>query len=388
MVSNSKVYLDYAAATPLDSRVSKVLASYYRDNFYNPSALYEPARRVKQDLELARHQISNILGARPSSVIFTTGATEANNLAIQGILKKYPGKVLVSAIEHESIAAPASATAKAVVICPVDGSGRVELDRLKLLIDDSVTLISIAYANHEIGAIQSIAKITALVKIIRAQRLKRRLPLPLFFHTDASQAAGLLDLHVNRLGVDLMTINGAKIYGPRQSGFLYIASGVELEPLIYGGGQEKGWRSGTENTATAIGLAKALELVQRDRRIEARRLANLKRQLSDGLSQVKGLKFNIDGRYQLPNILNFSIDGLKGETLVHYLDQRGFLVATGAACSANADKPSRVLSGLGLGPEVIDSSLRISMGKGTTAAELKQFTQVLTEVIDTLRRQS
>ncbi len=374
-----KIYLDYAAATPLDKRVLAAIQPYLTTNFYNPSALYEPARRVRQAVEAARSQVAQVLGAKPSEVVFTAGATESINLAFRTDLKP-KSEIIISTIEHEAVMAAAQATGHQVIICPVLPSGLLDLEQLKKLLNQNTAMVSIGYANNEIGVIQPLAKIAKLIKYINPDTL---------FHSDASQAANYLDLHVNRLGVDLLTLNGGKIYGPKQSGCLYVRSGLKLQPLIYGGGQEKGLRSGTENVAGIVGFGLALELAAAERGDETSRLTKLRDQtITEVTVAIQGCGQNGDATRRLPNNLNLSIDGVNGESLVHHLDHRGVLVATGAACSANKDTPSIVLRAIGLNLNQVNSSLRVTMGRQTTPAGIKYFIKQLVESVGQLRAQS
>src|SRR3989338_5509561 len=268
---SKKVYLDYAAATPLDPKVLMAMKPYFTEEFYNPSAIYLSAKKVKKDIGQARAGVAKILGTRPAEVIFTAGGTEANNLAIKGVMKQFPGaNVVVSAIEHESVLAPAEQFD--VRLAPVDKQGIIDLSGLEKLIDDKTALVSVIYANNEIGTIQPLRRISQLLGQLRT---KRKGNLPLYFHTDAAQAGNYLDLHANRLGVDMMTLNGGKIYGPKQSGALYIKTGTKVKPQVLGGGQERGMRSGTENVAGIVGFAKALELTQKNRSKEVIQLEKL-----------------------------------------------------------------------------------------------------------------
>ena len=377
-----KVYLDYAAATPLDKRVLEAMHPYLTADFYNPSALYHPARRVKQALEAARAQVAQVLGAKPPEIIFTAGATESINLALRG-LPGANGEIVTSAVEHEAVVAAAKASGHKVVVCPVEPSGLIDLSQLEKLLNQNTVALSIGYANSETGTIQPLAKIAKMIKTA-----VKGFGHPIYFHSDATQAANYLDLHVNRLGVDLLTLNGAKIYGPKQTGCLYIKSGVALQPLIYGGGQENGLRSGTENVAGIIGFAKALELASQLRAKETGRQQQLRDYFWHALNpQLSGVQLNGDRAQRLPNNLNISIKKVNGETLVHYLDQKGVMVATGAACSANKDTPSPVLAAMGLGPDQIDSSLRITLGRPTTKSQVDYLIWQLVEAADYLREQ-
>jgi cysteine desulfurase len=377
MAKQPIIYLDYAAATPVEPAVLKAMEPYFADNFYNPSATYGPARYVQKALLAARSQVAHWLGARSSEIIFTAGGTEANNLAIHGVMRQFPkGNIVVSGIEHESVLAPAQAYDCRVVSVKPDG--RLDLDDLRKKIDANTVLVSVMYANNEIGTIQPIREVA---KIIAAKRQERGPKgRPLYLHTDACQAANYLDLHVARLGVDLMTINGGKIYGPKQSGALYVKAGVTLMSLIQGGGQERGLRSGTENVAAAIGLATALELAQSGRREEAVRLQALQKLFFESLErEIPRAVINGSRKYRLPNNVHLTILGHDNERLLIQLDEAGILAAAGSACSASRETPSHVLRALGLSDADARASLRFTMGRDTTKAMIERCAQVLGE---------
>src|SRR5512146_41120 len=264
-MTRSTVYLDHAAATPVDDMVLTAMRPYWQAKLFNPSAPYSNALEVKKDLNEARSKVAYWLGARSSEIIFTAGGTEANNLAVHGVMRQFPeGNVAVSALEHESVLEPArNYDCREVKIQP---DGRLDLADLRRKIDDKTVLVSVMYANNEIGTIQPVREVAKLINDLRRQRGPKGLPL--YLHTDACQAANYLDLHVSRLGVDLMSLNGGKIYGPKQSGALYAKAGVQLKPLIEGGGQERGLRSGTENVAGSVGFSAALDLAQTTRHEE------------------------------------------------------------------------------------------------------------------------
>src|ERR1039458_751593 len=268
------VYLDYAAASPMDDNVRKAMEPYFKDSFFNPSATYSKARIVRSAVEASRERVALILGAKSSEIIFTAGGTEANNLAIAGVISAHPkSNLVISAIEHPSIYTVANNFNSR--ICPVDGRGIIKIDELIRLIDDNTVLVSIIYVSNEIGVIEPLKEVATLLQSVRKDRLERGIKRPIYFHTDACQAANYLDLHVSKLGVDLMTLNGGKIYGPKQSGILFIKSSVRLSPIIFGGGQERGLRSGTENVAGVVGFAQALEKAQENRKTESVRLSYL-----------------------------------------------------------------------------------------------------------------
>ncbi len=360
-MSKQVIYMDHEAATPLDPNVLKAMLPYFAQNYYNPSATYVAGRQVHNSLEAARASIALWFGARPSEVIFTAGATEANNLAIHGVMRRYPkANIVVSSIEHESVLAPAAKYDCHQVKSQPDG--RIDLEDLANKIDNNTVLVSIMYANNEIGTIEPIREIS---KIIEKKRTGRK-ELPLFFHTDAAQAANYLDLHVARLGVDLLSINGGKLYGPKQSGALYIRAGTELEPLIQGGNQEHGLRSGTENVAASIGLAKALDIAQKMRREETARLFKLQ-QLFIKLTREKLPDVEVNGsqKYRLPNNVHLTLAGRDNERLIIQLDEANILAAAGSACSASNVEPSHVLKAIGLTTQQVGASLRFTMGRDT-----------------------
>lgn len=371
------IYLDYAAATPVDPVVLAVMQPYYSDKFYNPSATYAAAEAVRADLDAARSTVAAVLGARPTEIIFTAGGTEANNLAIHGIMQQYPeGRLLVSAIEHDSVLEPAAQYAHELI--PVTSDGVIDLTALERLIDEHAVLVSVMYANNEIGTIQPLADVAQIIKSVRDERRKAGNPLPLYLHSDACQAGNYLDLHVSRLGVDLLTLNGGKIYGPKQSGALYVDSSARLQPIIRGGGQERNLRSGTENVAQSIGLAEALRLAQERRQQETKRLQQLQRRFIDSVLQaLPAAQLNGSSKRRLPNNVHLTFPGQDNERLLFELDDAGVLAAAGSACSASSDEPSHVLRAIGLSDEAAQASLRLSFGRQTTAKQLETVVGLL-----------
>ena len=372
-----KTYLDYAAATPLDKEVFLAMKPFFAGRFHNPSATYLAGRAAKASLNGAREKVATTIGAKPGEIIFTSGATEANNLAIRGIMQDLPdGEMLVSSIEHESVQAPTKLFKHKLI--PVNREGVIDLNFVSKNITEKTALISVMLVNNEIGSVQPLAELAKVVKETRTQRLKKGIKIPIYLHTDAAQAGGVLDLHVARLGVDLMTINGGKIYGPKQSGLLFVKAGIKLKPLILGGGQEFGLRSGTENVANFVGLAKALEIAQANRRKNSGRLANLRVDLAQRLTQaIPSATINGSSKNQAPHILSVTFAGIDNERLMMQLDQAGFEVAVGSACSASSDLPSHVLSAIGLSAREARSTIRISFGKTTKIKDLKKFMSVL-----------
>lgn len=377
------VYLDYAAATPVDEQVLVAMQPYFARQFANPSANYEPARSALAALNQARSDVAGVLGAKSTEIIFTAGATEANNLALFGVTNAHQGaKVVTTAIEHESVIEPLKKLGTKVTFVKPESDGIVDPDKIAAAIDDETVLVSVMYANNEVGTVQPVKKIANHLVAIRKERARKGVKTPLYFHSDAAQAANYLDMHVHRLGLDLMTINGGKIYGPKQSGALFVRSGVELEPLIYGGGQERGLRSGTENVAGAVGLAKALQLASELRHVENDRLSALNHEFAKKLAElVPDLTINGSKKHRLPNNLHVTIPGQDNERLLMALDSRGIYAAAGSACSASNDEPSHVLTAMGLPDPDIRSSIRFSMGRQTTSAEFEITVRELRSIL-------
>jgi cysteine desulfurase len=375
------IYLDYAAATPVDAVVFEAMQPYFSNHFYNPSAQYLAAREVALAVDAARQNLAGWIGARPTEIIFTAGGTEANNLAIHGIMQRYKeGTMLVSALEHEASLKPAEQYQSNII--PVDESGRVDLEQLEQLIDDSTVLISVMYANNEIGTIQPLRQIAQIIEKKKQQRLHQGNTMPLYFHTDAAQAANYLDLHASRLGVDLLSLNGGKIYGPKQSGALYVKTGVVLKPLISGGGQERGLRSGTESVVNIIGLAAALDLVQKTKSEQSEKLRALQRMFITGVMESNpNAILNGSRKNRLPNNIHITFPGSDNERLMMELDEQGILCAAGSACSASSEEPSHVLKAIGVSDEMAQQSLRFTMGRGTTDPEVETVIRVLRKTL-------
>lgn len=387
-MTHASIYLDYAAATPLDPHALEAMRPYLTEKFYNPSAGYLAAREVSHDIADARRRIAHWLGSRPGEIIFTAGGSEANNLAIHGIMQQYPkANVVVSAIEHESVLAPAGR-----YDCRqagVDSDGVIDLTALEKQINDNTVLVSVMYANNEIGTIQPLREVAALVEKIRRARQRKSVgsnrqadTYPLLLHTDACQAGNYLDLHTTRLGVDLLTLNAGKIYGPKQCGALYMRTGVKLQPQILGGGQERGQRSGTENVANIVGLAEALDRSQQQRQEESRRLRALQKLFFERLeSALPDVQINGSRKSRLPNNVHITIPGEDNERLMMALDEAGILCATGSACSASREEPSHVLSAIGLSDENVRSSLRFTMGRDTDEAAVRRTVEILSSLV-------
>ena len=379
-------YLDHAAATPLDDTVRTAMEPFLTAQFYNPSATYAPAREVARSLLAARTSVAHWLGARPAEVIFTAGGTESDNLAIRGtmdnLIKQYAdANLVVSAIEHEAVLRPAGQYD--CRLAPVDGQGVVDLDALRGLIDGKTVLVSIMYANNEIGTVQPLREVSRLLQTVRDERRRAGNARPLLLHSDACQAANYMDMHAARMGADMITINGGKLYGPKQSGVLYVRGGLVLQPQVLGGGQEYGLRSGTENIAGAVGLATALELAQNTRRMEAARLQELQQLFLEHVTaQLPATRVNGSLKKRLPNNVHITLTGHDNERLILELEARGVLAAAGSACSASSGEPSHVLRAIGLSDDEARASLRFTMGRSTSEHDVRRCVAALADIVD------
>jgi cysteine desulfurase len=375
------IYLDYAAATPLDNDVLKSMKPYFSDKFYNPSATYLDSKGVSKDLNIARESVAGWLGSRTSEIYFIAGATEANNLAISGIMNRYPQKeVLVSSVEHDSVIAPAEQY-KCNKIATTKG-GIIDLNDLEKKINSNTVLVSTMVLNNELGTIQPIREAAKIILDIRKERLKSGNKLPIFLHTDAAQAGNYLDLHVSRLGVDMMSLNGGKIYGPKQTGALYVKAGIVLSPIIRGGGQEHNMRSGTENVPGFIGLATALDIAQKSKEGCSLKLNGLRKFFINELCEaITSAKINGSKKHQAPHIVHVTFSDIDNERLMMELDERGIQCAVGSACSASSAEPSHVLKAIGMSDQEARSSLRFSFGRQTTKKELLSTIKILKVLI-------
>ncbi len=372
--------MDHAAATPLDPGVLAAMQPYLTTEFYNPSATYLAAKEVRSAVEEARARTAKAIGVRPREIVFTAGATEANNLAIHGVMAKHPkGKILVSAIEHDSVLQAAKQHNHEII--PVDATGHLDIEALKQMLTDDVVLVSAIYANNEIGTVQYLSTISGVLKEVRSARMfKGNLNTPLYLHTDAAQAPNLMLSLPKKFGVDLMSFNGGKIYGPKQSGALFVSTGIELEPLIYGGGQEFGLRSGTENVAGIIGFSHAIEKAVKKRPAEEKRMFQLWKHFDDLLT-AKLPQVEVTTPGGLFSIMHITIPATDNERLMMELDEAGIQCAVGSACGASSDEPSHVLKAIGMTDEQAQTSLRFSMGRSTTEKDVQKVVDTLAKLL-------
>lgn len=383
------IYLDYAATTPIDPKVLGRVLPYLKKEYGNPSSIYELGQQAQMALDKARGSVGDFLNCSPSEIIFTGSATEANNLAIFGVVRAWQKKgkrphIIISQIEHHAVLEPCKILEKEgveVSYLPVDKEGLISITDLKETIKKNTVLVSIMYANNEIGTIQPITEIGKLL-----QTTHYKLKTKIYFHTDAVQAANYLICDVQKLGVDLLTLSSHKIYGPKGIGALYLKKGTEILPIIYGGGQEEGMRSGTENVAGIVGLGAAIEEIK-NTELKIKNLKRLRDKLINGvLKNIPESKLNGSSEHRLSNNANFTVRGAEGESMVIALDGEGIAVSTGSACSSRSLEPSHVLLALGLSQEEAHCSLRLTLGRYTTENEINQVLKVLPKIVNRLRK--
>lgn len=386
------IYLDYSATTPVDPKVLRAMLPYLRKEFANPSSIHQPGQRARAAVDESRKTIADFLNCFSDEIIFTGSASEANNTIIQKLIenKKKKGKlhIITSQIEHKAVLMPCEMLEKKnyaeVTYLPVYKDGVVKVSDVKKAIKGNTVLVSIIFANNEIGSVQPISEIG---KVIEDINKKRKPSDKVYFHTDAVQGVNYLERDVNKLGVDFLVFSGHKIYAPKGIGAFYIKKGSPITPLIYGGGHEFGLRSGTENVAGIVALATAVKEIQDPRaRVKNIRIRQLRDKLIKRiLKDIPDSKLNGSLKNRLPNNANFSILGAEGEALVIALDQKGIAVSTGSACSSKSLKPSHVLLALGLSNEEAHSSLRFTLGKYTTEKEINKVLKILPKIVKRLR---
>jgi len=379
-MKKKKIYLDYAATTPVDPRVLKAMQPFFSEKFGNTMSLHQFGQEAKLALEKNREKIADLIKAKPNEIIFTGSATESNNFALKGIAfaNRHKGKhIIISSIEHPSVEESARWLEKngfEVSRISVDKYGSVSPAQISKAIRKDTILVSIIHASNEIGTIQPIERIG---KICRQKKI--------YFHTDAAQSFGKIPINVNKMNIDLLTASAYKIYGPKGVACLFVREGVKIEPLLHGGGQEKGLRSSTVNLAGIVGFAKAVEICQKEMLKEKKRLENLRDRLIKNVLKIEDSFLNGHPKKRLPNNANFSFLFVEGESIAIQLDLAGIAVSTGSACSSAKLKPSSVLLATGLKPEQAQGSLRISLGRWTTRKEIEVFLRTLPKVIKQLR---
>ncbi|WP_019850928.1 cysteine desulfurase NifS [Desulfitobacterium sp. PCE1] len=380
-----RVYLDHSATTPVDPEVAKLMMTYYTEKYGNPSSVHSFGRDAKAALENARESVAKLLGAQPTEITFTSGGTEADNLAIIGTAEAQSKKgkhIITSAVEHHAVLETCEFLEKngyELTIVPVNEEGLIAVEDVEKAIRPDTILITIMHANNEVGTIQPIAEIGKLAR-----------DKGIVFHVDAVQSFGKIPIDVVAMNVDLMTVSSHKIYGPKGVGALYIRKGVRVIPRIYGGGQEKKRRSGTENTPGIIGFGKACEIAAQRMEEEAAREAKLRDRLLEGIMEkIDYVKLNgPQGEKRLPGILNVSIQFIEGEALLLSLDMMGIAASSGSACTSGSLDPSHVLLAMGLTHEIAHGSLRFSFGRQSTEEDVDYVLEQLPKIVERLRMMS
>jgi cysteine desulfurase len=374
---NHPVYLDYCATTPVHPDVRAAMQPALEDVYGNPSSMHWAGRQAAELVRQARQQVAESVGCIPAEVYFTSGATEADNLALFGTLHRYEpaqAHLITTAVEHHAILHAAEKLARqgySVTIVPVDGHGRVDPQAVRKAIRKETRLISVMLVNNEVGTIQPVAEIGLLAR-----------EAGILLHTDAVQGIGLPDLGLEPLNADLLSLSGHKIYGPKGIGALILRQGTQLEPLVYGGAQERSLRPGTENVVGIIGLGAAMQLIRQHRQEQHHRLKGLRTYLSTQLYQrIPGTIVNGPEYESAPHVLSVSFPGADGEMILIRLNGAGFAVSLGSACTSQSIEPSHVLTAMGIPPEQVDGTLRISLGYPTTQAELDALLAVLPDIV-------
>lgn len=368
------IYLDHAAATPVDARVLEAMQPYFAEKFFNPSSPYLPAKEVTTEYERAKGVIAHAIGAKSSDIVITAGATEANNLAFTAISMEAEAAVLYLETEHDSVRKAVAGRAVAVRVLK---NGVVDLKDLRAKITDETELVSIALVNNEIGVVQPLAEVSQIIREMWLNRMRRGIKRQLLLHSDASQALNLIDINVARLGVDLLTLNAAKVYGPKGVGALYVSHEAKLKPLAVGGGQENGLRSGTENVAGVVGFAKAVELAKEHLNGNRKKYAKWKKIF---LEELQGYEL-VSKKHTLDNFVNICYNGLDGERIVFLLEEEGVYIATGAACAASKGEKSHVLAAIGLTEAQIAGSLRITFGETNDEKQILEAARIIDKVV-------
>lgn len=373
-------YLDYAATTPMRDEAVIAMSKFFTEEYGNPGSFHSKGLSAKDALDASRESVAKILNCSPDEIVFTSGGTESINMAIKGVAfanKEKGNHIITSSLEHHAVLNTCEFLERQgfqVTYLPVDKYGLVNPEDVKNAVTSQTILISIMYANNEIGTIEPISEIGAIAK-----------EKGVLFHTDACQAAGALDLNVKNLNVDLLTLNGSKAYGPKGAGLLYVRHGIDIEPLIHGGGQENGLRSGTENVPLIIGFAKALELAQKEKESENSRLILLRESLINGLLKIPKSRLNGHPTKRLPNNVNITFLDVEGEAMLLYLNEQGVFASTGSACASKSLETSHVLRAIGLPYEASHGSMRFTLGKETTSDHIDYVIRVMPEIVEKLR---
>jgi cysteine desulfurase len=379
-----RVYLDNSATTPVDPQVVEAMLPYLTDKFGNASSIHFFGQQAKAGVDKARHQVASLINARPNEIVFTSGGTEADNLGVRGLAEansKYGKHVVTSVFDHPAVMASCAALESegfAVTYLPVYENGRVRLDDVEAAITDETILISVMTANNEIGTIQPVAEIGRLVKSLRTRGRK------IWFHTDAVQAAGKIEVDVEEMGCDLLSLSAHKIYSPKGVGAIYVRRGVRVNPLQLGGHQERERRGGTESVPLIAAFGQACEIAKSNLEHEAETMLSLRQSFEGRLAElVAGVNFNGDREVRVPTVSNISFAGIEGEGLLINLDMQGIAVSTGSACSSGSVEPSPVIRALGQPTELARGAVRFSFGRINTADDVDYLLSVLPKAVET-----
>lgn len=375
------IYLDNSATTRPHPQVIETVRRAMESYYGNPSSLHQKGVEAENVLKQARKVAAQYLGCKESEVIFTSGGTESNNTAIKGVAFQYQNRgkhIITTQVEHPAVydvCKQLEGIGFSVTYLPVDRDGRISVEDVQKAMRPDTILVSVMHVNNELGTIQPIMEIGQWLK---------QFPKVLF-HVDAVQGIGKVPLRIKDSGIDLLSVSAHKFYGPRGVGILYKREGLILHPLMMGGGQEGGVRSGTENLPAIAGMAKAIRILEELGSVEMIRLQNLNTQLREGISAIEGCVVNTPAANTAPHIMNLSVPGVKAEVLLHALEERGFLVSTKSACSSKVNEPSRVLTAIGIERDCALSSLRVSLGRENTVEDIQQFLKALEEAVPLLR---
>ncbi len=374
------IYLDHAATTALDPRVLDAMLPYFMTEYGNASSIYTLGRHAMQAIDRAREQVADILGCRPTEISFTGCGSESDNLAIKGMAyaaQKKGNHLITSSIEHHAVLHTCQYLDRfgfKTTYLPVDSYGRVDPTAVEQALTDQTILVSVMYANNEVGTIEPVAEIGCICRA-------RKIP----FHIDAVQAGGALPIDVAALNADLLSLSAHKFYGPKGVGILYVRQGMRLLPQLQGGSQERGRRAGTENVAGIVGAATALRLAYEELPQVTPRITALRNRLIDGLLTIPGSQLTGHPTDRLPNNASFCFDGVEGESILLNLDMLGVAASTGSACTSGSVDPSHVLMAMGLSPEAVHGSLRLTLGKGNTDADINMILSTVPGIIEKLR---
>lgn len=379
-----RIYLDHSATTPVRPEAAEIMLQYLTERYGNPSSVHSFGREAKEGLEQAREQVAALINAKPEEIIFTSGGTEADNLAILGIAKKYSDKgrhIITSAIEHHAVLHTCEHLKKngfKVTVLPVDEHGIISIEDLRKALTDETILITVMHANNEVGSIQPIEEIGNIAR-----------EKGIIFHTDAVQSLGKIPIDVRKMKIDLLSGSGHKLYGPKGVGFLYVRKGIKPAPLVFGGSQEKKHRAGTENIPGIVGLGKAVELARQEMAAEMPRLAKLRDALIEGLQQkIPNVKLNGHPTLRIPTNVNLSFEFVEGESLLLSLDLKGIAASSGSACTSGSLDPSHVLLAMGLCHETAHGSVRMTLGKANTEEDVQYVLDTFPPIVERLREMS